>query len=93
MQSIPLEGIHTVGLDLGKRFFQVHGVDAKGGKVVDIRLRRSDVEPFFAALPRCRVAMETCGGAHHWGRLLREQGHEVKLIPAQFVRPYVRGCS
>ena len=90
MRTIPLEGIHTVGLDLGKRFFQVHGVDAQGVKLVNVRLRRADIEPFFAALPRCRVAMETCGGAHHWGRLLRGQGHEVKLIPAQFVRPYVK---
>ncbi len=93
MQTIDAKQVETVGFDLGKRWFHVYGVDGQGKTCVNRRLARSRVETFFTALPRCRVAMETCGGAHHWGRLLTSMGHEVKLIPAQFVRPYVRGCS
>ncbi len=85
-----MQTIHTIGLDLGKRFFQVHGADERGAKILNRRLRRDQVEAFFEALPRCRVAMETCGGSNHWGRLLSAMGHEVKLIPAQFVKPYVK---
>ena len=90
MQSIDVARVETVGLDLGKRWFHVHGVDGQGETCVSRRLPRFQVAAFFAALPRCRVAMETCGGAHHWGRLLTSMGHDVKLIPAQFVRPYVK---
>ena len=90
MSSIDLTAVRTVGLDLGKRWFHVHAVDECGVTVVNRRLPRSRVESFFTDLPRCRVAMETCGGAHHWGRLLTSMGHDVKLIPAQFVRPYVK---
>ena len=85
-----MQTIHTIGLDLGKRFFQVHGADERGAKTLNRRLRRDQVETFFEALPRCRVAMETCGGSNHWGRLLSAMGHEVKLIPAQFVKSYVK---
>ena len=74
--------LHTVGLDLGKRFIQVHGADAKGEKLLNRRLRRDQVAPFFEALPPCCVAIETCGGGHHWGRVLAAMGHTVKLIPA-----------
>ena len=84
-----MQTIHTIGLDLGKRFFQVHGADERGAKVLIRRLRRDQVETFFGALPRCRVAMETCGGSHHWGRLLGAMGHEVKLIPAQWTSDYM----
>ena len=90
MKSIDVQRVATVGLDLGKRWFHVYGVDVQGEKVVNCRLPRSRVASFFEDLPRCRVAMETCGGAHHWGRLLAAMGHDVKLIPAQFVRPYVK---
>ena len=65
-----MQRVATVGLDLGKRWFHVYGVDVQGEKVVNRRLPRSRVASFFEDLPRCRVAMETCGGAHHWGRLL-----------------------
>ena len=85
--------LHTVGLDLGKRFIQAHGADVQGAKLLNRRLRRDQVVPFFEALPPCCVAIETCGGGHHWGRVLGAMGHTVKLIPAQFVKPYVRGCS
>ena len=77
MHTIPLAGIHPVGLDLGKRFSQVHGVDAQGDKVVHVRLHRSDVEPFFALLPCCRVAMETCGG---WRSHLLEQVLGIRSV-------------
>ena len=90
MKSINAQRLTTVGLDLGKRFFHAYGVDGEGEMVVNRRLPRSRVGSFFAALPRCRVAMETCGGAHYWGRLLAAMGHDVKLILAQFVRPYVK---
>ena len=90
MQNIDAKQVETVGFNLGNCWFHVHGVDGQGKTCVNRRLPRSRVEAFFAALPQCRVAMETCGGAHHWGCLLTSLGHEVKLIPAQFVRPYVK---
>ena len=89
-RSIDVQRVATVGLDLGKRWFHVYGVDVQGEKVVNRRLPRSRVASFFENLPRCRVAMEICGGAHHWGRVLAAMGHDVKPIPAQFVRPYVK---
>ncbi len=82
--------ISTVGFDLGKRFFQVRCADERGTCMLNRKLRRDQVEAFFDRLPRCLIAMETCGGAHHWGRVLRAMGHEVKLIPAQYVKPYVK---
>ena len=82
--------VTRVGLDLAKRVFQVHAVDAKGEIVVARKLTRSQLIPFFAALPRCVVAMEACSSAHHWGRALIELGHEVQLSPPAPVKPYVR---
>src|ERR1700691_2590805 len=82
--------VTRVGLDLAKRVFQVHAVDAKGEIVVARKLTRNQLVPFFAALPPCVVAMEACASAHHWGRALIELGHEVRLIPPAHVKPYVR---
>lgn len=82
--------VTTIGLDLGKRYFQVHGVDDAGEVVVTRKLTRAKLEDFFAKLPRCLVGIEACPSAHHWGRILQDQGHEVKLIPPQYVKPYVR---
>ena len=83
-----------IGLDIAKSVFQVHGEDATGAVVLQKRLRRSEMERFFAKLPPCVVAMEACGTAHHWGRRwglrLQALGHEVRLIPAAYVRPFVR---
>jgi transposase len=79
-----------IGLDLAKNVFQLHGVDCEGKVVMRRRLRRAQVEPFFAALGPCVVGMEACGGAHHWARTLRRLGHEVRLMPAQYVKPYVK---
>ena len=82
--------VRRVGLDLAKRVFQVYAVGAKGEIVVARKLTRSQLIPFFAALPPCVVAMEACSSAHHWGRALIALGHEVRLLPAAHVKPYVR---
>jgi transposase len=82
--------ITTVGLDLAKRIFQVHAVDASGGVVVRKALRRSQVLPFFAKLPRCLIGIEACGTSHHWARELTELSHEVRLMPPSYVKPYVK---
>ncbi|MEH2474483.1 transposase [Nitrobacteraceae bacterium AZCC 2161] len=72
----------TIGLDLAKLVFQVHGVDATGQVVFRKKLRRSEVLEFFKELPPCLVGMEACGTAHHWGRELSALGHKVRLMPA-----------
>lgn len=82
--------VTLIGLDLAKNVFQAHGVDAEGTRVWSRRLRRDGVGAFFARQPRGVVAMEACAGAHHWGRLLEKMGHEVRLIPAREVKPFVR---
>jgi transposase len=73
--------VTRVGLDLAKRVFQVHAVDAKREIVAARKLTRNQLIPFFAALPPRLVAMEACSSAHHWGRALSELGHEVRLLP------------
>ena len=73
--------ISTIGLDLAKSVFQVHGVDAAGRVVVQKPLRRGEVERFFAKLPPALVGLEACGSAHHWARVLTRLGHEVRLMP------------
>jgi transposase len=82
--------ISTIGFDLAKNVFQVHGVDEAGEMVVRRQLRRGQVIPFFAGLDPCLVGMEACGSAHHWARELAALGHEVKLMPPSYVKPYVR---
>jgi transposase len=82
--------VTTYGLDLAKRVFQVHWVEPETGEVKRKALGRADVGAFFARRARGVVAMEACGSAHHWGRLLGSLGHEVRLIAAQFVRPFVK---
>jgi transposase len=82
--------ITTIGLDLAKHVFQVHGVDASGTPVVRKRLRRGEVLAFFARLPGCLVGMEACATAHYWARELEAVGHEVRLMPAQYVKAYVK---
>jgi transposase len=82
--------ITTVGIDLAKNVFQVHGVDQRGKLVVERRLKRKQVLVFFAQLPPCLIGMEACGGAHYWARMLQAQGHTIKLMAPQFVKPYVK---
>jgi transposase len=82
--------ITTVGIDLAKTVFQVHGVDETGRAVVRRQLRRKKVLEYFSQLPPCLVGMEACAGAHYWARKLQAQGHTVKLMAPQFVKPYVK---
>jgi transposase len=85
-----METVTTIGLDLAKNVFQVHGVDATGKTVLRRKLRRGEVTDFFAALPPALIGMEACGGAHFWARELGRPGHEVRLMPAAYVKPYVK---
>src|SRR6266702_3380421 len=82
--------VTTIGLDLAKHVFQVHGVDAEGATVLRKQLRRAQVLAFFSRLPPCLVGLEACATAHYWGRELRALGHEVRLMPAQYVKAYVK---
>lgn len=80
----------SIGLDLAKSVFQVHAVDAAGHTVLRRRLARRDLVAFFAKQPACLVGMEACSSAHHWARELAQLGHTVRLIPPQYVKPYVK---
>jgi len=82
--------VTTIGLDLAKNVFQVHGVDASGRAVVRRQLRRSQVLPFFEKQPACLVGMEACATSHHWAREIAKLGHQVRLMPARYVKPYVK---
>ena len=82
--------VTTIGFDIAKNVFQVHGVDESGQVVLRRRLRRAQVEPFFAKLGPALIGMEACGSAHHWGRVLTALGHEVRLMPPAYVKPYVK---
>ena len=82
--------IHTIGIDLAKTIFHLVGVDAHGEVVVRRKLSRLQLLRFTANRPACLIGMEACGGSHFLGRALREQGHDVRLIPAQYVKPYIK---
>lgn len=81
--------VTTIGLDIAKHVFQVHGVDACGEAVLRRRLRRSDVLDFFEGLAPCLIGIEACATRHHWARELMAMGHDVRLMPASYVKPYV----
>lgn len=82
--------VSTIGLDIAKSVFQVHGVDGSGGTVVRRQLRRGEVLTFFGGLAPCLVAIEACGSAHYWARALGALGHAVRLLPPAHVKPYVK---
>ncbi len=85
-----METVAVIGIDLAKNVFQVHGSDATGRRVFNKSLRRASVAKFFANLPPCLVGMEACGSSHYWGRVISDLGHDVKLMPPQYVKPYVK---
>ena len=85
-----LSSVTTVGLDLAKHVFQVHGVDASGRVVVAKAIRRNKLLEFFASLPPCLVGLEACGSAHYWARELVELGDDARMMPPAYVKPYVR---
>ncbi|MHC2487820.1 transposase [Sinorhizobium meliloti] len=78
--------VSTIGLDIAKHVFQAHGVNAAGGRR---KLRRDDVAGFFRALPPCLIGIEACATGHHWARVLMALGHEARLMPASYIKPYV----
>jgi transposase len=82
--------VTTIGIDLAKNVFQIHGVDAHGKAVLKKQLKRDQMAAFFANLTPCLIGMEACASAHHWGRKLQAMGHTVRLMAPQFVKPYVK---
>lgn len=82
--------ITTIGIDLAKAVFQIHGVGERGKVAVRKQLKRSEMSSYFANLEPCLIGMEACGSAHHWARKLQGFGHTVKLMSPQFVKPYVK---
>lgn len=79
----------TIGLDIAKNKFQVHGEDCHMKQIFNRQLDRKKVLAFFASLPPCQVGIEACGGAHYWAREISKFGHEVKLVPPRQVKPFV----
>lgn len=86
-----MNGLQVVGLDIAKHVFQLHTVDMGTGEISNVQIRRAAVLEHFANKPACLVALEACGGAHHWARALKRLGHTVRLLHAKAVRPFVAG--
>src|SRR5262245_59113881 len=85
-----MQAVTTIGLDIAKSVFQIHGVDAVGNVIVRRQLKRRYVLPFFRKLPPCLVGIEACASSHHWSRELQALGHMVRLMPPAYVKPYVK---
>ena len=85
-----MQAITTIGLDIAKSVFQVHGVDAEGSAILRRQLKRRYVLAFFQKLPPCLVGIEACASSHHWSRELQALGHTVRLMPPAYVKPYVK---
>jgi len=82
--------ITTIGLDLAKQVFQIHGADAEGSPIINRKLRRAEVLRFFEKQPPCLVGLEACGSSHYWAREIAALGHKVRLIPPAYVKPFVK---
>ena len=85
-----MQTITTIGLDIAKSVFQVHGVDAGGQVIIRRQLKRRQVVAFFQKLPPCLIGIEACASSHHWSRELQALGHTVRLMPPAYVKPYVK---
>jgi transposase len=85
-----MQTVSTIGLDIAKSLFQVHGVDGAGQVVIRRQLKRRYVLAFFQKLPPCLVGIEACASSHHWSRQLKALGHTVRLMPPAYVKPYVK---
>ncbi len=85
-----MKEVSTIGLDIAKNVFQVHGIDDTGNVVIRRQLRRSQVQAYFAKLPPCLIGVEACATSHHWTRELKKLGHEVRMMPARYVKAYVK---
>jgi len=85
-----MQVVTTIGLDIAKSVFQVHGVDAEGKAVIRRQLKRRDILAFFQKLPSCLIGIEACASSHHWSRELQALGHTVRLMPPAYVKPYVK---
>ena len=85
-----MQAVTTIGLEIAKSVFQIHGVDAAGNVIVRRQLKRRYVLPFFQRLPPCLIGIEACASSHHWSRELQALGHTVRLMPPAYVKPYVK---
>jgi transposase len=85
-----MQTVTTIGLDIAKSVFQVHGIDAEGNVLIRRQLKRRYVLTFFQKLPPCLVGIEACATSHHWSRELKALGHNVRLMPPAYVKPYVK---
>jgi transposase len=85
-----MQAVKTIGLDISKSVFQVHGIDAEGQVIIRRKLKLRYVLSFFEKLPACLVGIEACATSHHWSRQLQALGHKVRLMPPAYVRPYVK---
>jgi transposase len=90
LREASVSEVIIIGLDIAKHVFHVHGADERGRAVFSKKISRAKLLDFFAALPSCKVALEACGGAHHWARQLTQLGHAVRLIPPAYVKPFAK---
>ena len=90
LREASVSEVSIIGLDISKHVFHAHGADGRGRAMFSKRISRGKLLNFFVTQPSCTVALEACGGAHHWARQLAQLGHEVRLIPPAYVKPFVR---